>query len=159
MHTKDPSDQQPNLQKPHPTSTGPYTSSPANTEDLLISQTTLVVHKLNIRDFNPESYTPLLSPHLRIDCNSNVETGIPQAIQAYKWVSDINPLFHVGITEATPIVYEESGRATIMCVLHLKHCSDDTIRAGTLSTSWKREKGKGWICWNFEIFFGIREFF
>ncbi|KAF2168544.1 hypothetical protein M409DRAFT_21295 [Zasmidium cellare ATCC 36951] len=159
MHNNSTSKQHHRQQDPPPSTTGPYTPSPTTTSDLLISHTTLILHNLNTRHYTPQTYTALLSPHLRIDCNSQISTGIPHAIAAYKWVADINPRFHVAVIEATPIVHEESGRATVLCGLSLTNCSDGTVRAGSLSTSWSREKGVGWRCWNFEIFFGIREFF
>lgn len=129
-----------------------------STGHLLITLNKSLLDRLNARQYESTAYHDVLDPEIHIDLHGRHLTGPEGFVHGYRDVADVSPGLHVTITNSSAIVDERLDRATVLLHVSLTGYLEDTRRAGTILSCWRRCGDGRWTCYAYHMFYGIQEF-
>ena len=119
-----------------------------------------MIELLNARAYDDPFFKTHVSQDVFVDFNGKRSTGLDQFIHNYKVDADISPEFFVGVNNASAVVDEDAGLATVILSQHLTG-SEYTImrgmKAANILKAWRRIDGE-WLLRSSYMMFGTAEF-
>ncbi|KAF2163573.1 hypothetical protein M409DRAFT_26183 [Zasmidium cellare ATCC 36951] len=129
-----------------------------STGHLLISLNKSLLDRLNGRQYDSTAYQDVLDPDIHIELHGRMLKGPQGFVDGYKDVADLSPGLHVSITNSSAIVDERLDKATVLLHLNLTGFLEETRRAGTILSCWRRHEDGRWTSYAYHMFYGIQEF-
>lgn len=119
--------------------------STLETERTLIHLSKTFTALLNKRAYSDPWFTTYVSPTIRTELEGDVKIGIDSFIHNYRAVADASPSFRCDISNASAVVHEQSGSATVIMSQTLSGYEGDLeskLKAGAILVNWRRSSGE-----------------